>query len=452
MNAAREKLRVANALPDLPRIQKAFSAGSLSYSKVRAMTRVATPENEAYLLDFATYGTAHHVEKLVAKTRRAQRLQAEETVEAVYAGRELTYRYDENGALVLRGRFPAEQGAVIVRALEKAMDSIDVTAETSQLADARDVTAEPSQRDGAGDVPAEPSQLDGASEVSAETPRRPSVAARRADALAEVAETFLSSSGPSGTTADRYQVVVHVAAEPVGAASPPRFRQSRPEAAPTALVGAASSPRSGVTAETSPFDVTAETPHLHDGPCVTAETSRRIACDCSLLPVLENRFGEPLSIGRKTRSIPPAIRRALQLRDGGCRFPGCTHTRFVDGHHIRHWADGGETSLENLVLLCRTHHRLVHEGGYGVERNTGGEIVFTDTGRRSLAAGMPLPGFAEDLYAWIDRQVFEGGIDNDGCRAKLDATDRVDWDLAAAPIFSQEFGLGEIRAQSAQRW
>lgn len=378
MNAAREKLRVANALPALPMIREAFAAGNLSYSKVRAMTRVATPETEAYLLDFATYGTAHHVEKLVAKTRRAQRLQAKETAEAVYAGRELTLRHDENGALVLQGRFPAEQGAIILKALEKAMDSIDVSAETSTGGDAADVTAETSER--------------------------PSFSSRRADALAEVAETFLSNSGHNGTTADRYQVVVHVAAD--------------------------------VTAETSPSDVTAVTSQLDDGSGVTAETSRRIACDCSVVPVREDPFGEPLSIGRKTRSIPPAIRRALQLRDGGCRFPGCTHTRFVDGHHIKHWADGGETSLENLVLLCRRHHRLVHEGGYGVERRTGGEIVFTDTGRRTIPAGMPLPDFATNIDAWIDRQVFEGRLDHDGCRAKLDATDQVDWDLATAPLLS----------------
>jgi hypothetical protein len=72
-------------------------------------------------------------------------------------------------------------------------------------------------------------------------------------------------------------------------------------------------------------------------------------------------------VGRKTRSIPPAIRRALKRRDGGCRFPGCTATRFVDAHHVHHWADGGETKMDNLVLLCRRHHRLVHEGGFGLE-------------------------------------------------------------------------------------
>jgi hypothetical protein len=91
----------------------------------------------------------------------------------------------------------------------------------------------------------------------------------------------------------------------------------------------------------------------------------------------EDEEGEPLNIGRKTRSIPPAIRRALKRRDGGCRFPGCTCTRFVDAHHIQHWADGGETSMDNLVLLCRRHHRLVHEEGFGVQAGPGGRTDFT---------------------------------------------------------------------------
>ena len=98
---------------------------------------------------------------------------------------------------------------------------------------------------------------------------------------------------------------------------------------------------------------------------VSAETSRRLQCDCSRIMVIEAEDGEPFSIGRKSRTIQASIRRALRFRDRSCRFPGCTHTRCVDGHHIRHWANGGETSLDNFVQLCRFHHRLVHEGGYG---------------------------------------------------------------------------------------
>ena len=174
--AAREKVRVAHALAELPLITSAFREGRVSYSKVRAMTRVATRDNEDFLLSIARHGTANHVERLVSLYRRTKRNEALERV---------------------------------------------------------------------------------------------------------------------------------------------------------------------------------------------AETSRRMACDASVVHWHETQDGEPLSVGRKTRSIPLAIRRALQRRDGGCRFPGCTCSRFVDAHHITHWADGGETGMDNLVLLCRRHHRMVHEGGSG---------------------------------------------------------------------------------------
>jgi hypothetical protein len=97
---------------------------------------------------------------------------------------------------------------------------------------------------------------------------------------------------------------------------------------------------------------------LEDGSALAPETARRLACDASVVRG-----------GRRSRTIPPALRRALKRRDGGCRFPGCENRRFVDAHHIRHWAQGGETIAENLVLLCRRHHRAVHEGGYSVDRD-----------------------------------------------------------------------------------
>jgi hypothetical protein len=94
-------------------------------------------------------------------------------------------------------------------------------------------------------------------------------------------------------------------------------------------------------------------PSIEGGSVIAPDTVRRLACDASIVPLIESARGEPLAIGRRTRTISPAMRRALKRRDGGCRFPGCTNTRFVDGHHIEHWADGGETRLDNLVLLCR---------------------------------------------------------------------------------------------------
>ncbi|MDX1482192.1 MAG: DUF222 domain-containing protein, partial [Woeseiaceae bacterium] len=122
MNAAREKVRVANALVELPKLRGAFASGRLSYSKVRALTRIADQSTEDYLLVFATHGTAHHVEQLVAKTRRARRLNDPQTAEQQHRERYLSVTRDDDGSVVLKGRFPAEQGELISRALEFWMD------------------------------------------------------------------------------------------------------------------------------------------------------------------------------------------------------------------------------------------------------------------------------------------------------------------------------------------
>ena len=352
MNAAREKVRVAKALGALPKIDKGFSRGELSYSKVRAMTRIANETNEDYLLMIAKHGTAHHVEKLVSKYRTAKRVQDSAVANEQYRDRELSHYYDHDGCLVIKARFPAEQGALIVKALEMAMDK-DFSSQEIVGADSA------------------------ATDVTAETSEPEPIAARRADALAEVAETYMNNSNSSGSTADRYQVVVHVTADDVP---------------------------SGQTSE------------IEDGPHVTAETSRRIACDSSIVNITEDENGEPLSIGRRSRSIPPPMRRALGIRDGGCRFPGCTNSRFVDGHHIKHWADGGETSLDNLVLLCRHHHHLVHEGGFDCKKSADGEIYFEDQQQQPLPNWAELPRLADehDIEQWMDREFFEATSDGEG--------------------------------------
>jgi Domain of unknown function (DUF222)/HNH endonuclease len=162
--------------------------------------------------------------------------------------------------------------------------------------------------------------------VTAATLRElPQPAVRRADALGMIAESFLAHGHEALSGGDRQQIVVHVDAETLSHKTSGRCEHEQ-------------------------------------GPAMAAETARRLACDASLVRIIENGEGEPLDVGRKTRTIPSAIRRALASRDKGCRFPGCTLHRYIDGHHVKHWADGGETKLSNLVLLCRFHHRLVHEG------------------------------------------------------------------------------------------
>jgi len=356
MNSARERLRVAHALGGLPTISEKFSEGAISYSKVRAITRVANETNEEYLLMVATHGTAHHVERLVAQYRRAKKLEDAEFAMNLHEAREVTYYYDHDGCLVMKARIPADQGELIVRALEMAIDEQEVSAVTSE--------------------------------------EREPIAARRADALAEIAETYMNNSENSGSTADRYQVVVHVGARPVGAR----------------LAG--------------------------DIPHVTAETSRRISCDCSKTTIKEDENGEPLSISRRSRTIPPPMRRALKARDGGCRFPGCTNHKFVDGHHIIHWADGGETSLDNLVLLCRHHHHLVHEGGFDCKRSKDGEIYFLDQKERGLEPfPTPKDTTLEESLAWMYCTFADKDVTAETPAAKWYAGEQMDWDYAVSLLF-----------------
>ena len=177
---------------------------------------------------------------------------------------------------------------------------------------------------------------------------------------------------------------------------------------------------------------------IDHGPPLAAPTARRLTCDASLVRVLE-RDGVPLDVGRKTRSIPPALRRALAARDGGCRFPGCTSHRFVDAHHIEHWADGGDKP-DNLVLLCRHHHRLVHEGGYTLAAATDGRLTFRrPDGRRIVAC--PQPGRAARISLRATRRP-DACVPLSGDR--LDLVYGVDAMLDFAPIASRRATRGLI--------
>jgi len=181
------------------------------------------------------------------------------------------------------------------------------------------------------------------------------LAQRRADALVQVAESALSHAGRAMSGGERQTLVVHVDAHTLVADAPGRSE-------------------------------------LDDGPVLAAETVRRLGCDASLVAIVHDGGGHVLDVGRRTRSIPPAIGRALRVRDRGCRFPGCTQQRFVDGHHIEHWAHGGATRLSNLVLLCRRHHRQVHEGGARVRRLDDGALLFVDALGRRIDDAPPLSG------------------------------------------------------------
>jgi len=136
------------------------------------------------------------------------------------------------------------------------------------------------------------------------------------------------------------------------------------------------------------------------------DTLRRLTCDGSVVTIVEDETGTPLDVGRKRRTVSTALERALWSRDRGCTFPGCHRKHYVDAHHIRHWANGGETCLENLTLLCSHHHRLLHEGGFSIRRNAEGTLCF----RRSDGRVIPRGGYRlEDM---MDDDVDAAAVDH----------------------------------------
>jgi hypothetical protein len=358
LGAAREKVRVAHALEKLPRVASAMARGQLSYSKVRALTRVACAKTEEYFLQIALHGTASHVETLVRQYRRVQEAEELSREARQQAARGLHYFYDEDGSLIVKARLPAEVGALFVSALDRALEDQPVPKAPTRPPQPITIGPLPNAAGSPTPRPADPD------DVSAETSTpAPSFAARRADALATIAESFLAHGVAALKGGERHQIVVHVDAETL---------QER----------------------------TAGRCELENGPALAAETARRLACDASVVGIVENEEGEPLSVGRKTRTIPPALRRALNARDRGCRFPGCSNKRYVDAHHIQHWAEGGETKPSNLVTLCRFHHRQVHEGRVAIHVLDDGALRFVRPDGRTFESVDP--GHASSPSDWRD--------------------------------------------------
>ena len=306
--AAREHVRVARVLVRHPRVREHFHRGDLSFSKIRAITRVMDSSNEDVLLNMALRHATHILERKVRQYRHPESEQTpgkeRERANWQHEHRFLSCRWREDGCLHVCARLTPEQGALFLKALEDAESLLDNAHPSRQESQATHARTTPSQR--------------------------------RSDAACLIAEAHLDAKGDA-RLADRYQVVVNADIE--------SLRQT---------VGDTPDSRRC---------------QIDPGPAIATDTARRICCDASYVQLLSDG-GEPLAIGRKSPVVPNAIRRAVLFRDEHCcQFPGCGATRYLDCHHVQHWADGGATSVDNLVTLCRTHHRLLHEGGYQLKIN-----------------------------------------------------------------------------------
>ncbi|MFB3105199.1 MAG: DUF222 domain-containing protein, partial [Pseudomonadales bacterium] len=330
-NTAQEKVRVARALWTLPQIEEAFKRGDLSYSKVRALTRVASEINETNLLDYALGATAAQLEGYCRRLRNGG---VDSTADAhrIHGGRSLSRHFREDGSGTLTVELAREELELVLKALEQV---------ASGLPDMQDVEEQ-------------------------------SLFTRGADALVLMARESLAAAphqGAGGTSADHTQVVVHVDA--------------------TALLSERGEGDHGSESD------------------LPIESVRRLCCDGSVIPIHTDTQGEPLNVGRKQRTVPTAIRRALIARDRTCTFPGCSYERWIDAHHIKHWADGGETSLDNLILLCSHHHRLVHEGGFSVATRRDGSRYFARPDGRPVEIGMSYANTGVNTQETRDEQVDE---------------------------------------------
>ncbi|SNS75473.1 HNH endonuclease [Geodermatophilus saharensis] len=324
--AAREHVRVARALTGLPRIRQSFAAGRLSYSKVRALTRVAEPDTEAVLLDLAREATAAQVERVVRAWRRSDAPDAGTARDK----RRFEHWWDDDGMLHVRMCLDAEEGAAFLA-------GVDSLAER----DARRERAAARRDEGAGTAPDGPSG--GVDEVALARER---TAARRCAAVARLAAAAPEADRRAGGP-PRREVVVHVDA--------------------------------AVVAD----DAAAGRAHLEGGPALHGSQVRRMLCEATVVTML-SRGREPLAVGRARRLATRAQRRALWRRDGGCARPGCPETRVerLHAHHLRHWVFGGATDLDNLVLLCDADHGLAHDLDLAMTRRAGELVAVTPDGRR----------------------------------------------------------------------
>ena len=491
LSTGREKLRVAKALFFLPHISGAYQNGELSYSKVRAMTRVASDTTERELLGYARKATASQVDQHCAGLRNVQQKFSTPCANRAHDQRKLRVTPTLDGRFLLNGELPEESARLVLKALElcmaRALREEDPSAE--DLEELENPSAE--------GVPVWDSE-DPAAQRAAAVKRDQ----QQADALVDLSREYLAGgTGRKTSTADHYQVLVHVdeaalrgqpntdsksdlpietvrrlccdgavvavteskessaAKVRVSTEAQARANASRDafEVSPATSGGDAPAGSTADSQDNTPTDLAydpsrdalAPAPAVSSNgsvgvmPAVTSVNSHNGAMtdsasnpsrDASAVPPAVSSNGSAgvmpavtpvdshngaltdladnpsrdalalppanapnaaagrsrpsLNLSRKHRLVQPALRRALEARDQGCRFPGCSHERWLDAHHVVHWADGRETSLSNTLLLCSRHHRLLHEGGFAIRADANGEWQFQNAkGMRQIPAG-----------------------------------------------------------------
>jgi hypothetical protein len=349
LSAAREHLRVGHALADLELVRGAFMAGEISYSKARALTRIATAKTEEWLLDMAGLMTAGALEQVCSSYRRVEL--EDERREQAQAARETRHVRNwttATGQVAIYAELPADEAAVVIAALEARLRQLreERLTEVEELNQARhDVSAETPETNGeeGGDVSAETS------------PAWPTMA----DALVATAEAALAAGPAASTRSESTRVVLHIDQRVLD---------------DPANEGCC---------------------HIESVGVVPVAMAERLLCDASVRTVRYTQDGIELS--SPSRGVPERLQRALRLRDGGCRFPGCERRLHLHAHHVVWASRGGPTEMGNLVLLCSFHHHLVHEGGWELSMAATGDVTVRDPEGAEVHEVAPRTPRAADL-------------------------------------------------------
>jgi hypothetical protein len=334
---AREHVRVALRLRELPAIHEAFGAGRISYSKVRALTRFAVAELEDLLLRWARNATAAELEQIAANFRSKQRGRSAQHRDGTAASYGWTQRMETDDTMLINLRLPIEEGVELRERLERRL----YVAASREADPVRAVAA-----------PQEPAEV-----VYRATP---------ADLVQELLHTVLEADlerAADTSGLDRHTLVVQL-------------------------------PGSALTAEGAAVPVRDAGGRMR---AMDPRVLRRLACEAGVVVATTDDHGTPMDLGRRSRRVSAALRRAVHLRDRACTFPGCQTTRNLHAHHVEHWADGGPTDLRNLVLLCAAHHRFVHDRALRIEVAADGRHRFSPPGGPPIPRGVETEADSEGL-------------------------------------------------------
>ena len=398
LGAARERVRVGHALRQLPAIATAFGEGQLSYCKVRALTRVATPATESELLELGLGTTGAQCDQVVRAWRTVL---TPEMSASSQLSRSMRRRTEANGSVVYTLRVASDDAPVVDAALGLARAAVL-------------------------DEPGRPIETAEETALAAEFTCDPPAVRADADAFLLLAESFVAAGGPTGKRGDGLEVVLHADLATLLAAIEPAAPQPA-ETEPTATEAPAtqqSEPTQREQAEPTqpePEQGTSGRASVRSPsgqPLLTATALRRM-CENSVRVFLTDPEGRPLDLGRRVRHATKKQRRVLHDRhDGHCGYPGCTQRRRLIPHHVHWWTHGGLTDLDNLILVCPTHHRAVHEVGYTVRALGDGRFAFARP-RRHASAGDPTTRASPDPAEPVHRRAHGRPDEVEDARAHL---------------------------------